>query len=303
MSSIKVGRRVYYTEFVNDRRVSRHRDPKVEGYTSILCLTLNTPYGDIGPYGLSLEAPKGLVNMDNSQSEHFANVKQAPKGLVNMDNSQSEHFAIPTLPLGNVIMENRWQFCKVYYQVPESTQYISKNNKTIIWQHPEEIHVDGECYLNEKWFTWCLKGMFNKTAIRYPVGFNARHECLGCVPNDLMEKIFNGERPKIHTSQLLQYIDSRKQIYAPIYASLVAQTTKFKQLQERLKKGEKLLIIEVDGPHSESLAYYQENYHVKDDFIVKETIDVTPENLSIMVNDKKHPYGHGYVLAWTLLTS
>ena len=28
---------------------------------------------------------------------------------------------------------------------------------------------------------------------------------------------------------------------------------------------------------------------------------ITPENLNIMLNDPKHPYGHGYCLAKALL--
>ena len=66
---------------------------------------------------------------------------------------------------------------------------------------------------------------------------------------------------------------------------------------QRHAAGENLLIIEVDGPHQESLEYYKETYGVGDDFIIDNTIIANQENLDLMINDTKHAYGHGYVLA------
>ena len=68
-----------------------------------------------------------------------------------------------------------------------------------------------------------------------------------------------------------------------------------------LKEGKNLLILEVDGPHQESLPYYQATYHVNDKFIENHTMLATTDNLNIMLNDTKHSYGHGYVLASCLL--
>ena len=68
-----------------------------------------------------------------------------------------------------------------------------------------------------------------------------------------------------------------------------------------MQYGENLLIIEVDGPHSEAINYYQQKYNVKGDFIEQNTMLATPENLEIMLNDPKYPYGHGYCLANILL--
>jgi len=39
------------------------------------------------------------------------------------------------------IMENIWQFSKVYEQVPKSTQYVSRWDRTITWKYPAETHV------------------------------------------------------------------------------------------------------------------------------------------------------------------
>ncbi len=68
-----------------------------------------------------------------------------------------------------------------------------------------------------------------------------------------------------------------------------------------LDAGQKLFIIEVDGPHQESLNYYKQTYGVGDDFIVNGSIDVTIPNMQIMINDTKHAFGHGYCLAMELL--
>lgn len=68
-----------------------------------------------------------------------------------------------------------------------------------------------------------------------------------------------------------------------------------------LKDGKNLLIVEVDGPHGESLDYYKKKYKVDDNFIEDDTILATKENLKIMLNDTKHAFGHGYCLAVALL--
>jgi hypothetical protein len=75
----------------------------------------------------------------------------------------------------------------------------------------------------------------------------------------------------------------------------------FKDLKARLERGENLMIMEIDGPHKESLAYYQKTYGVSADFIVGDSMLATEENLRIMMNDVTHPYGHGYCLAAALL--
>ena len=75
------------------------------------------------------------------------------------------------------------------------------------------------------------------------------------------------------------------------------------KLKKKLGKNTNLLIIEVDGPHQEALDYYKEKYNMSDDFIENNTMLATKENLDIMLNDAKFPYGHGYCLARVLLNS
>ena len=191
-----------------------------------------------------------------------------------------------------MIMENAWQFMKAYTTVPKSTQYYSRWDRRVIWDHPAETHAiikDGLVNVTPEYQRWREKGLKNPYPVRYPVGYHHRHKCLGHL-------ILDG-----NTWRLIDYIEARKRIYLPIYVNLVRQQVAFQQLQQRLADGENLLIIEVDGPHQESLPYYQEKYGVKKDFIKQNTILVTTENMNIMLNDPKHPFGHGYCLAMALL--
>ena len=130
--------------------------------------------------------------------------------------------------------------------------------------------------------------MSNSFPVRYPVGKNFSKNCIGA---------FLEEKEPV---TLLNYIDSRKQIYLPIYCDLAKKAPRY-SLLEKLHQGENLLIIEVDGPHQESLKYYQDKYQVASDFITNDTMLVTVDNLKIMLNDPIHPFGHGYCLAAALL--
>lgn len=191
-----------------------------------------------------------------------------------------------------VIMENFWQFSKVYEKVPRSKQTFSRSNKTIVWDHFAEQHlIDGE--LTRAYFDWRSKGMQNGHAVRYPVGFHHRHECkyaLAYEPDKSIDPV-----------KKLDYVESRKKIYVKEYCRLVKRVGKFEELKHRLDSGENLLIIEVDGPHQESLDYYRDKYRVGDDFIDRDSTIVNESNIRIMLNDEKHAFGHGYCLAMALL--
>lgn len=81
----------------------------------------------------------------------------------------------------------------------------------------------------------------------------------------------------------------------------VRKEEKFEKLRNMLDKGININIVEIDGPRQESLDYYIEKYEVPDDWIENNSILITEENMEIMLNDKKHSFGHGYCLAMELL--
>jgi len=190
------------------------------------------------------------------------------------------------------IMENIWQFSKVYEKVPKTTCYYSKYDGKIIWQHDAEIHLDHGILTNE-YFMWRLKGETADYGIRYPVGFDHRHKCLYAIKekND----------GTLDLNNKLNYVDARKEIYLPKYIECVKTQKQYKELKDKLGNGVNLLICEVDGPKQESLDYYKQKYNVGDNFIENNTIIVDKNNMNIMLNDTKHAFGHGYCLALSLL--
>ena len=192
-------------------------------------------------------------------------------------------------------MENIWQFSKVYPRVEATTCCYSRYDKRVIWSHPAEVHVDKNNRLLPAYFEWRRKGTTAKDAIRYPVGFHGRHKCVGAVVSDVPV----GQHEEEH--KFLDYVESRRQIYLVVYTRLLSKHWMFCKLRQRCLAGENLLIVEVDGPHQESMDYYKERYNVGDDFIVGNTVDVNKESMRILLNDTKHPFGHGYCLAMALL--
>lgn len=186
------------------------------------------------------------------------------------------------------LLENRWQFSKVYKKVPKITQTYSTNNPMIVWQHPEEVHVDNNGNLTPEYFAWRSKGMQNRHPVRFPVGMSwkSRGSCMYALDDP------------VDVNNKLDYIQGRKQIYGKYYCESVKKHPHF----ERLKNlGQNIMIIEVDGPVQESLEYYKAKYNVDDNFIVNGAVECTIENMRILLNDSKHVFGHGYFLGMELL--
>lgn len=183
------------------------------------------------------------------------------------------------------ILENIWHAHKVWKEVPAVKIPKSRwDPKKIIWERGSETHVDENGVPNETWKKWHNDLCNNEYAVRYPAGFKNKKNTLYSWKDD----------------RKLSYIEARKEIYAPLYIELVQNEAKFKELMKMVEDGKNILIVEVDGPHQESLDYYIETYGVGNDFIVDHTIKVTKKNFSIMLYDEKHSFGHGYCLAMAL---
>lgn len=189
------------------------------------------------------------------------------------------------------IVECVWQFSKVYKYVPESKIPYSSGDRRIVWNWPKETHIDDDGNLTPEYWNWRETGKNNELPVRNPVPWYHLKNCQFSLEKDLP---ISKDNPK------LDYIQARKKIYLPIYINAVKSHELFKELQTRYNNGEKILIIEVDGPHSESLNYYIEKYNVEKDFIKNDSMLATLENLNIMLNDGKYPFGHGYALAWAI---
>lgn len=182
-----------------------------------------------------------------------------------------------------IIFENWWQFLKVYQDVPQSRQYQSRWSDVIIWEHPAEHHVDDDGHILPAYYQWRLKGFRNTHPVRYPIGIQHRHETL-C-------HRYKGE--------ILDYVPARKRIYLPGMLQCLSASPMFVKLRERYQKGEKMLVIEVDGPKMEHQLYYQQRCNLQ----LTNPIDITLAVLRIMLNDTRAAFGHGYCIATALLAS
>lgn len=186
--------------------------------------------------------------------------------------------------------------------MPRSVQRYSRWDRGIIWNHPAETHITfdeaGSPSITVAYWQWRQKGFECKYPVRYPATYAGRRAAYG----SLKDSFIDDSLPQYKGIQgLLSYVEARKQIYLPVYKRLVRQQPKYKKLLDMLRRGKNLLIVEVDGPHQESLPYYKEEYGVDDSFIENHTMLATPANLNIMLHDEKHSFGHGYCLAAALL--
>lgn len=240
-------------------------DPSYSGFTPIICLTKSSDYGMLSPYCLTTP-----VKFDNDPKTY------------------------------QCLIENYYQFSKLYRSVLATVQTRSRYDRTVIWKWPATKFVDDVPNVGPtmrlEYLDWRKAGMTNPEPIRYPVGYNNMNSCWCSIkqgPNGL------------DSGKPLSYIEARKEIYLPAYVDSVKKHPEFHKLKSRLDSGENLLIIEVDCCQDRSLSYYKETYsHAEIDwstFIENGTMLVTKAKLDLLINDSKERYGHGFCLAGALL--
>jgi len=178
------------------------------------------------------------------------------------------------------IMENIWQFSKIWKEVTEIVQPISRFMiDRIRWSHPAEIHYRNDEILPAYW-KWRKKGMNHDKWVRYPNGYSKHKEVLGSV------FVENGEY------EILNKYEARYKIYYNNYCEIAKSTKMYKDLQSAYDRGENILIVEVDGPT------YTDTYPYNT--TVDGVIMITPKILdALLIGDQA--FGHGYSLAGLLL--
>jgi len=163
------------------------------------------------------------------------------------------------------IFENIWQSSKIYKYVHSQQQRYGKS-KWLIWEHPAEQHIDSEGNILLSYWNWRQKILNHKYAVRYPNGFNHRHECICCLwPNE------NGEWEQ------LDYINARKKIYCHEYARLVKMTTAYQRLKILHDSGYNLQFMDIDVPVTPTI-YNDQLYNQ-------------------YLHDTSIPFGHTWTLA------
>ena len=192
----------------------------------------------------------------------------------------------------NNIMENIWQASKIYPTVFKQEQ--PKNG----WYWPEEDHivkdnttvrknnniqlVNGQIVGGNidvsKYIKWRGALTSHHSPVRYPNGYNGRHTCVCSIWHD--EKDNNN-------FLYLDYITARKKIYCKVYCDLIRNHSEFKKLQDRLLSGEKLCILDVDGPSYDNYPPY--NTMINGSFGTDKvgSIEINKENITLLLNNPK----------------
>lgn len=141
--------------------------------------------------------------------------------------------------------------------------FVAKNVENA-WQFSKvyKTHLDENENPSTDYFIWAQNGWNSSWGIRYPMG-------KGKVPE---YSFWNGEK--------LNYIEARKRIYIPLYASAVKNSQAFLQLEEIYLKNKVLTLFDFDG------------YYVQVNSI---------DDLIKIVNDPHKKMGHAFVLSMLLL--
>lgn len=140
--------------------------------------------------------------------------------------------------------------------------YSSKNVENA-WQFAKvyKEFVDEDNNPTDRYFEWAKKGWEDSFAHRYPMG--------------------KGEKPlySYWNGKKLGYIEARKQIYIPIYARNVIQTSAFKMLKDLyLNEKKDIYLLDFDGYN-----------HIK--------LNISN---SKVINDPSKTMGHAFVLYFLL---
>jgi len=109
------------------------------------------------------------------------------------------------------LMENIWQFSKIWPVYPKSKEYYSQFDKTIIWEHPAELHLNFQTNsITQEYINWRNKGMFNPYPVRYPAGFRHKREAHCSFAEDsngnimaISHKTYNVKGVQFHPESIL----------------------------------------------------------------------------------------------------
>lgn len=85
----------------------------------------------------------------------------------------------------------------------------------------------------------------------------------------------------------LNYVESRKLVYAPDYHSKIVNGPGIRRLKGMLEAGYSIAIMDFDGPRNDDGSPTVEK--------------VTVEMLKDKIADERFPFGHGYIVAATAL--
>lgn len=173
-----------------------------------------------------------------------------------------------------IIMENYWQFSKIWKNVYKIRQPISQYDNCIRWEYEDETHLDENGKILKEYYVWQQKGFANNRWVRYPNGYKHHKEVKGT----------------IYRGKIINYIEARKKVYFQKYREIAIKKKMFKDLKERYEKGENIQIVEVDGP-TRGDTYPYNKVQMKDGV---GSIKITKKRLNALINNPDQAFGHGY---------
>lgn len=285
---------------------------KYERELLIQDLSKSTPKtAHISSYFPSLTGPKKQFDSSVCVAKYHATSKvkfdEPPVGFINViihTSSKRLGGALSPFILRNrthCILENLWQFSKVYPKVNARRDPKSRFEPwKIIWEHPFQVHLNEQTgVIHPDYWNWRKKGFMCQEPIRYPNGYNDRHDCKFALwPAE--DQSSRGERfvlaPNGTWYEKLNYIEARKKIYCALYIDSCREHPEFLKLKAMIDSGKKLNIVEVDGPN---MSWYRQS-PIKSS-IVGNSLIITETVIKYLINDPAHPFGHGYVIAALLL--
>jgi hypothetical protein len=192
-----------------------------------------------------------------------------------------------------IIMENYWQFSKIWEHVSEQNQPLSSYNMHANiserrWVHHSETHcirnTEGQLIIQPEYWNWRRKGFSSKRWVRYPNGYSGHSKVICSI---YVESYF----PLIYYA--LNKIEARKKIYVAKYKEIATKTSQYNELLNMLNNGINIQINEVDGP-----TFYDEYPY---NLTTNNSIEITPEILNALLNNPRQAFGHGYTLAGILM--
>lgn len=193
---------------------------------------------------------------------------------------------------GNVLFENFYQGCKVYDIVYDNDVYAHKyhiGDPKYLWWSFKPINKNGDIIFKdnvinyELYYRWRKDLWECKNPIRYPNKIHRRKNTQFALCVDK-----NGKETR------MDYISSRKNLYAKEYIRLVKKIPEYNILLEKLKNKENIMICEVDVPAKNKKGSYK-------DCDNNNICPMSIEKLELLLNDPSEAFGHGLCLAYSLL--
>ena len=96
-----------------------------------------------------------------------------------------------------------------------------------------------------------------------------------------------GARHERFPGKLLGYVESRKKVYVPDYHAWIKDKSEVAELRARAQAGTPLVVYDFDGPRDED----------KEPIAARVTVELLRQKIA----DQTTPFGHGYVVAATIL--